>query len=90
MPIVFHLSFNLSITSGFPPYSIADSQFIPKSLLPRKAAGVLYTSPAQGLLEPGTPGKQAGAEKDLDVEKDNGAKTKVLFKACQFTKRVCL
>lgn len=76
MPIVFHLSFNLSITSGFPPYSIADSQFIPKSLLPRKAAGVLYTSPAQGLLEPGTPGKQAGAEKDLDLdgEKDNRAK----------------
>jgi hypothetical protein len=30
---------------------------------------------AHGLLEPGTPGRQAGAEKDLDSERDNEAKT---------------
>jgi hypothetical protein len=27
------------------------------------------------------PGRQAGAEKDLDCERDNGVKTKVLIKA---------
>jgi hypothetical protein len=29
---------------------------------------------ACGLLEQGTPERQAGAEKDLDGERDNGAK----------------
>ena len=30
--------------------------------------------PAHGLLEPGTPGRQAEAEKDLEGERDNEAK----------------
>ena len=45
---------------------------------------------AHGLLEPGTPGRQAGAEKDLDSKRDNGAKTKVLIKAHDFTQKLCL
>ena len=46
--------------------------------------------PACGLFEPGTPGRQAGTERDLDLERDNGAKTKVLIKAHDFTQKLCL
>ena len=46
--------------------------------------------PAHSLLEPGTPGRQFGAEKDLDGERDNGDQDTILFKAHEFTKRVCL
>ena len=37
--------------------------------------GLNCCKPACGLHELGTPGKQAGTERDLDSKKDNGAKT---------------
>jgi hypothetical protein len=41
------------------------------------------------VLEPGTPGRQAGAERDLDCERLMETKTGFCSRP-QFTKRVCL
>jgi hypothetical protein len=45
---------------------------------------------ACGLQGPGTPGRQAGTERDLDVEKLLEPRHDMEFKALQFTTKVYL